>query len=146
MGTDFNRVFTKEVPPILEAIIAAKDVNDAYKKLEEVGQFLRLDKSIWPTKMRAATVSTKELHQLQSIKNVVRLGRIERIENTAIIFKKGGSIPTDGDTLHIDCSASGTNFPPVKEKIFDGKKIYIQMVQVPQPCTSGAMIAAMELQ
>ena len=77
-------------------------------------------------------------------KNIVRLGRIERIEKEQIVFKQGGTIPTDADTLHVDCSASGTNFPPVKEKIFDGNKINLMMVQMPQPCTSAAMIAALE--
>jgi cation diffusion facilitator CzcD-associated flavoprotein CzcO len=142
---DNIKTFTKRLPTIMGALLAADDVNDVYKKFEEVGYFMRLDKNIWPTKMRAATVSSKEMHQLQTIVNVVRLGRIERITNNTIIFKQGESIPTDVDTLHIDCSASGTNFPPVKEKLFEGKNISLQMVQVPQPCTTGAMIAALEI-
>ena len=105
---------------------------------------MRLDKNIWPTKMRAATVSSKEMAKYRGIKNIVRHGRIERIERDKIIFVQGDTILTDTDTLHIDCSAAGTNFPPVKEKIFDGNRINLMMVQMPQPCTSGAMIAALE--
>ena len=139
---DLSKVF----PLLIDTQIAAKDVNEAYRRLEEVDYFLRLTKDIWPTKMRAATVSTKEMEKLRRIPNIIRLGRIDRIENDAIFFKQGDAIPTGSDTLHIDCSAAGTNFPPVKKiKIFDGNCINLLMVQLPQPCTSGAMIAAMEL-
>ena len=131
-------------PKFFQAFIEAENVDECYKKCEEVGQFIRLDKNIWPTKMRAATVSSKEMAKYRSIKNIVRRGRIERIEKDKIIFVQGDTISTDTDTLHIDCSAAGTNFPPVKEKIFDGNRINLMMVQMPQPCTSGAMIAALE--
>ena len=125
--------------------MAAKDINDVYRRGEAAGQFLRLDKNIWPSKMRAATMSSKELKKLQQIGNIVRLGRIDRIETSCIIFKCGESIPTDLESLHIDCSTSGSDFPPVKEKIFDGNQIYLQMVQIPPSATSAAMTAALEI-
>ena len=114
-------------------------------KREEIGEYIRLDKNIWPTKMRGATVSKREMEKIRLVKDIVRHGRIDRIEIDKIIFQKGETIPTDNETLHIDCSTAGTNFPLVKEKIYDGNHIYLQMVQMPQPCTSGAMIAALEL-
>ena len=141
---DKIKEFHKSFPKFFQAFIEAENVDDCYKKCEEVGQFMRLDKNIWPTKMRAATVSSKEMAKYRSIKNIVRHGRIERIEKDKIVFVQGDTISTDADTLHIDCSAAGTNFPPVKEKIFDGNRINLMMVQMPQPCTSGAMIAALE--
>ena len=130
---------------IFNNILTAEDINDVYKKGEAAGQFLRLDKNIWPTKMRAATMSSQELEKLQRIGNIVRLGRIDRIETDSIIFKVGESIPTDFESLHIDCSTSGSDFPPVKEKIFDGNLINLQMVQIPPSATSAAMIAALEI-
>ena len=135
----------KIFPSIIGAQLEAEDVNDAYKRLEKIGYFMRIDENVWPTKMRAATVSSEEMKKIKSVTNIIRKGRIERIEKETIIFKNGDTIQTDTETLHIDCSAAGTNFPAVKEKIFDGNHIYVQMVQVPQPCTSGAMIAAMEI-
>ena len=139
------RRFAKQLQPIIDAQISAKDVNEAYLRLEEIGYFMRLTKDIWPTKMRAATISTKEMETIRTITNIIRLGRIDRIENDAIIFEQGATLPTDANTLHIDCSAAGTNFPHVNEKIFSGEYINLLMVQAPQPCTSGAMIAAIEL-
>ena len=137
--------FPKVFPLFFGALLESEDINDAYKRAEDVGQFMRLDKNIWPTKMRAATVSSREMEKFRTISKVIRLGRIDRIQIDKIIFKQGDSIETDTETLHIDCSTAGTNFPPVKEKIYDGKHIYLQMVQIPQPCTSGGMIAALEV-
>ena len=37
--------FAKMFPSIFGALMASEDVNDAYKRLEEVGQFMRLDKT-----------------------------------------------------------------------------------------------------
>ena len=143
-GGDAFKSLHKIFPKFFGVILESENVDEVYQKSEAEGIFYRLDKNIWPTKMRAATVSSKEMKKCLTIKNIVRLGRIERIEKEQIVFKQGGTIPTDADTLHVDCSASGTNFPPVKEKIFDGNKINLMMVQMPQPCTSAAMIAALE--
>ena len=130
---------------IMNNVMAAKDVNEVYTKGEELGHYMRLDKTIWPTKMRAATMSSKEIKQIKSVNQIIRKGRIDRIQDNFIIFKSGDKIPTDENTLHIDCSTAGSNFPAVKEKIFDENKIYLQMVQIPPSCTSAAMIAAIEL-
>lgn len=129
----------------LDNIITSKDVNEVYKRGEKLGLFMRLDTSIWPTKMRAATVSTKEMEILRSITSIIRLGRIQGIERDTIIFKSGERIPTDGSTLHVDCSVNSTAFVVVKEKVFDRDRINLQMVQIPPACTSAAMIAAIEL-
>ena len=132
------------MPTFFTATLNAENVDDCYIKNEAVGQFLRLDKNIWPTKMRAATVSSKEMAKYRLVKNVIRKGRIDSIEKDTIVFKNGETIPTDSNTLHVDCSAAGTNFIKVKDKIFDGNEINLMMVQMPQPCTSAAMIAALE--
>ena len=137
--------FTQWFPTIFGAQIEAKDINECYKRWEEVGYMNRLDKNVWPTKMRAATVSSEELRKMQRVDNVIRLGRIERIESDKILFQNGESITTDADTLHVDCTAAGTKFPPLKEKIYDGNQINLQMVLPAQPCTSAAKIAALEL-
>ena len=73
------------------------------------------------------------------------MGRIDRIEEDKIVFRNGKTIPTDADTLHVDCTASGTNFPPIKDIVYDGNQINLQMIQPNQPCTSGAIIASLEL-
>ena len=138
------KTFHKKIPKFMTLFLEAENVDECYKKCESSGQFLRLDKDIWPTKNHAATVSTREIMQYRSIKNVIRQGRVDRIEKDRIVFKQGYTISTDSDTLHVDCSTASTNFPSVKEKVFDGNHINLMMIQMPQPCTSGAMIAALE--
>ena len=134
----------KNTPQFFSTILEAENVDDCYKKLEATGNLLRLDKNVWPTKNHAATVSSKEIAQYRTIQNTLRYGRVNRIEKDKIVFKSGTIIPTDSETLHIDCSAEGTNFKQVKEKIFDGNLINLLMVQMPAPCMSGAVIAALE--
>ena len=136
--------FHKKLPEFFNSTLKAENVDDCYIKGEAVGQFLRLDKNIWPTKMRAATVSSKEMAKYRLVKNVIRKGRINSIEKDKIVFKNDETIPTDSNTLHVDCSAAGTNFLKVKDKIFDGNVINLMLIQMPQPCTSAAMIAALE--
>ena len=135
----------KIFPEFYGAVLASVDVNDAYKKGEKIGHFMRLDKDIWPNKMRAATVSSKEMEKIKNIKNIIRLGRISHIEKDKILFVQGDSIPTHIETLHVDCSTAGTKFSPLKEKVFDDDRINLMMTQVTQQCTSAAVIAALEV-
>ena len=131
-------------PEFYETVLASEDVNDVYKRAEEIQYFMRVDKKIWPKRMRAATVSPKEMAKIQTIKNIVRYGRISRIERCEIAFERGDSLPTSIETLHVDCSTAGTKFSPLKEKVFSGYKINLMMTLVTQQCTSAAVIAALE--
>ena len=79
-------------------------VDEMYENSSKNFLFMRIDKSINPTKMRAATVCPKELKNLSLIKNIIRNGRIEKIEKTKIVLNSGKDIPTNPETLHIDFS------------------------------------------
>jgi len=127
-----------------DSTLEAKDLNEAFQKLEDCGQLVRIDKNVCPTRYKAATISSNEMEKLRKIKNIIRQGRIERIEQDSIKFKNGEKVPTDANTLHIDCSAAGSAYPPAK-KIWDGDTVCLQMVVFPQAAASGAIIAAMEL-
>ncbi len=86
-----------------------------------------------------ATVSRDELAQLRRVKNVVRKGRVTRLETDKIVFGDE-SIPTTTNTMHIDCSARAV---PVSEiyPVFDGNTITVQTVRPYQPVFSSALIA-----
>ena len=58
----------------LEALEKAESISDLFKRFEESGVFLRLDKNVIPKMYHGATVSQIELEQLRRIKNIVRLG------------------------------------------------------------------------
>ena len=129
------------------AVIQAKNIDDLYLKYEELGIMMRIDKNHWPSRMRGATISCKELEKLQAVKNIFRHGRIKEISSHSILFENGTSISTDNESLYVDCSASGCGLgahtPAVD--IFNGKLINLQMFLLPQPCTCSAIIAALEL-
>jgi hypothetical protein len=89
-----------------------------------------------------ATISQMELEALRRIKNVVRLGRVQRLERDQIILEQG-TLPTRMDELHIDCSARAISNEEIKP-IFQGKLITPQTVRSYQPVFSAAFIAHIE--
>merc|ERR1712168_833539 len=105
MFEDVPKFFQRQFNGVLDPSVTTMD--EVFKRCEEDKVFMRIDKSVNPTKMRAATVSPREMEKISSIKNIIREGRIEKIEKDKIIFKNRAELLTDGDTLHIDCSSNG---------------------------------------
>ena len=131
-----------------EAIAEAENLDDLFARLEQGGVLMRLDTSVKPQMFHGATVSSDELTQLRRVKNVVRKGRVSRIENDRIVFNtddsgQADSIATTANTMHVDCSARAV---PVTETydVFQGNKIVIQTVRSYQPVFSAAFIAHIE--
>ena len=77
------------------------------------GQFFRIDESIEPTMFKYATVNDFELEQLRRITDVVRMGRIRRIEQDEIVLDEG-SVPARAGDVYVHCAAPGLVYPPVK--------------------------------
>ena len=44
--------------------------------------------------------------RLAGVRNIVRKGRIERIEKDRLVFLSGEEMATGPDTLHVDCSTN----------------------------------------
>lgn len=125
-----------------ESIANAESMEDMFDRLEASGYFLRLDKNVRPAMFHGATVSQMELAELRRIKNIVRLGRVKAVEADEIILDKG-SIPTNGNIVHVDCSASAITNVEMKP-IFEGDLITPQTVRSYQPVFSGAFVAHVE--
>ena len=126
----------------LQAIVDATSMTDLYHRLEAAGQLLRIDPTVEPSKYYCATVSRQELEQLRRIKEVVRLGRVQRIESDRIVLEQG-SVPTSAGVVHVDCSATAIE-PRPAEPVFQGSRIVLQMVRACQPVFSAAFIAHVE--
>lgn len=126
----------------LEAIAASTSIPDLFDRLEAAGVLLRIDPDVRPSMFHGATISRAELAELRRIENIVRLGRVQRIERDSIVLERG-SIPTSPQQLHIDCSASAlSNLAMVP--VFDGDVITPQTVRSYQPVFSAAFIAHVE--
>ena len=125
-----------------EAIAGASSPDDLFARLESTGRLLRLDPAVRPTMYRCATVTRVELEQLRSIKDVVRLGHVQRIEPGSIVLDRG-TVSTSRSTLYVDCSADGLERrAPVP--VFDRDSITLQTVRACQQVFSAAFIAHVE--
>ncbi len=126
----------------MEAMGQATDVADLFVRLEACGGLLRLDSGVQPTMFHGATISRPELAQLQRITDIVRLGRLKRVEANRLILAKG-EISGEPDTLYVDCSAAG--FAHRKpEPVFQGNRIALQMLKSFAPTFSAALIGHIE--
>ena len=68
------------------------DVTSHMHALEKEGLLSRFSSDIEPTRFRGAVVASGEVERMRSV-NIVRTGRIERIEKDRIVFVNGETRP-----------------------------------------------------
>lgn len=125
-----------------EASALATSIDDLFDRLEKAGQLMRLDPSVRPTMYHCATVTRTELEELRRIKNVVRMGHVRSLKAGEMVLEHG-TVQTDADALHIDCTANGLSRRPAT-RVFDGDRITLQAVRTCQQVFSAALIAFVE--
>lgn len=126
----------------IEAAATATSIPDLFGRLEECGHLCRVDNSVEPTMYRAGTLSGFEIEQLRSIEQVVRAGRVRRIQPDRIGLE-GGDVATRPDRLHVDCTAEGLGRPPSRP-IFEPHRVTIQQVRETSPTFNAALIGYLE--
>jgi hypothetical protein len=125
-----------------EAGANAADVNDLFERLEASGRLARIDPA-WPATMyRGTMLSARELAALRQIEDVIRLGRVRRIETDRIVLERGET-EIDSETLHVDCTALGLNNAPATP-IFQPGRIVLQQVRHLSPCFNAALVGFVE--
>lgn len=112
----------------MEAAASAASVDDLFERLNASEQLLRVDDAVAPTMFRGPTVSEAELSELRRVKNVVRLGKVRRIDGRTIVLEQG-SIPNTPGRLHVHCAAAGLN-PAPAVPIFAEGCITLQPIRV----------------
>lgn len=125
-----------------DSMIQARTVDDIFFHLERAGSICRVDPAVLPAKWRCATISAEELTALRRIRNVVRLGRVRRL-NAGHIELDHGMLPTDSRTLHVDCTANGLA-RKAPQPLFAPGRITLQSVFMCQQVFSAAIIAKLE--
>jgi NAD(P)-binding Rossmann-like domain len=126
----------------MEALATATSTEDLFAKLEAADLHLRIDLEHTPTMFHLASISKGEVEILRQIKNVIRMGRVQIIEKDRLVLEQG-SVPLDAGTLCIDCTASAVE-PRPTQPIFQENKIVLQILRLPQPSFSAALIAYVE--
>ena len=127
---------------LVEAVAQATTVDEAYEYLEARGVIFRLDPSVWPTVFRGASCSEAEMEELRTIRNVVRLGRVLRIEPESIILDEG-SVATSSANVHVHCAAPGLPVGPARP-VFGEDIVTIATVTRASIALSSAAIARIE--
>ena len=126
----------------MEAFALATSTEDLFLRLEACGNLLRIDRDRMPTLFHLATISPGEVELLRGIRHVIRLGRVRRLAADHMQLDQG-RVAVEPDTLFVDCTASAVEPRPLKP-IFQGDRIVLQMVRLPQPAFSAALIAYVE--
>jgi hypothetical protein len=148
-----NRVTTQPAPEFfmdtignqaeqMAALAAATSIEDLFLRLEACGMLLRVDPNRMPSMFHFATVSRAEIDVLRRIANVVRMGRVQALEAGRMVLDQG-SVAVEPGALFIDCTASAVE-PRAAQPVFQGDKIVLQVVRLPQPTFSAALIAYVE--
>jgi hypothetical protein len=125
-----------------EAMAQASSIQDLCTRLEAEAFLLRIDPDVTPTMFRGAVISEAELELLRSIKDVVRLGHVRRIERNQIILDEG-RVPTNDRTVHVHCAARGLLRPPPRP-IFEPGKVTVQPFLWGFACYQFAMLGVIE--
>ena len=140
---DFFEVTAERFITQFRHVAESTSIPDLFVRLEADGLLLRLDPTVEPSMYRCSTVTLAELEQLRRITNVIRLGRVQRIDATQIVLDNG-VVPTSTATAHIDCSADGLERRPAVP-VFDGNRVTLQTVRHCQQVFSAAFIAHCEV-
>jgi hypothetical protein len=125
----------------IEALAEAASPEDLFGRLEMCGALVRLDPTVQPTMFKGGTISAGERQALQQISDVVRLGRVKRIDQDRLLLE-GGEIPTGPGEVFVDCTADGLPVTAARP-IFESGRITIQ-VTGSTTCLSAAIIGYVE--
>lgn len=126
----------------MQAFAEATSTDDLFLRLEACGAVLRIHREQTPTMFHLATIAPGEAEVLRRITNVIRLGRVQRLAADHLLLERG-RVPVQADTLFIDCTASAVE-PRPPQPIFQDGKIVLQLVRLPQPAFSAALVAYVE--
>ena len=125
-----------------EAAARAKGVDDLFDRLEASGRAFRIDPSQPATMFRGTMLSAGELDAVRQIEDVVRLGRVRRIEADRIVLEQG-EVETGPDVLNVDCTALGLREAPATP-MFQPGRIVLQQVRQNSPCFNAALAGFLE--
>lgn len=125
-----------------EAGAGASNVDGLFEALEDSGRLARIDPSRTATMFRGTMLGRVELDALRQIRDVVRLGRVRRVEADRIVLEHGETT-TGPETLHVDCTALGLADAPAAP-VFQSGRIVLQQVRHLSPCFNAALLAFVE--
>jgi hypothetical protein len=125
-----------------EAGAQATDLGDLFERLEDSGRLVRIDPNRPATMYRGTMLSTRELGAVRQIEDVVRLGRVRRVEADRVVLEEG-EVESRPDEVHVDCTALGLRNAPGLP-VFQPGRIVLQQVRHLSPCFNAAFVGFVE--
>ena len=126
----------------VEAAAKADDLADLYARAERAGAILRLAPEVDAEMFHGATLSQAELALLRTITDVVRAGRVRRVDADKLHLDDG-ALPTRQGELHVDCTASGIPITTGRT-VFQEELVTPQCLRVGNLCFNAALIGFLE--
>lgn len=126
----------------VEALARAGRIEDLFLRVEACGLLARLDPTVEPAMFKGAILSEPEREALRQIENVVRLGRVRRLDTGRIVLENG-EIASDPGQVHVDCTADGLPVVPTRP-MFEPRRITIQSLVGGQTSSAAAQVAFVE--
>lgn len=127
----------------MEALVQCHTAEEIFERLEAAGVMLRIHADVKPTMFHYATMAEGEVAELRRVTQVLRQGRVARVEPGALVFVNGTRVAIPEDSLCIDCTATAVERRP-QVPVFQPGRIVLQMVRIPQPAFSAALVAHLE--
>lgn len=119
----------------------ASDLTQMVEGLDEAGRIVRIDPDAPASMYRGGMLSAYEIDRVRQVEDVVRLGRVRRIERERLVLEEG-ELPTGG-SLHIDATAAGLRLVP-PEPIFSPRRMTLQQVRHKTPPFNAALLGFVE--
>jgi hypothetical protein len=135
-------VFIGMAADTLQAATEAASPDDLFRRLEDAGIMLRVDRSVTPTMAKTPTLAQWELDRLRTIDRVVRLGHLQRAEPGRLVFGPG-EVATAKDAVVVHCAASGLRYRPLVP-IWGPEAITLQPIRSGFPCFGAALAGYVE--
>jgi hypothetical protein len=146
-GADFFEDVVRSQIAHFKAAESAQDGADLMRKMSESGHYLRIDESVEPEMFHFAVISEGEVERLRRITQVIRKGRVQRIER-GTLHLDGGDESVPQNTLFIDCTARAVPFKVTEtshqKPLFEDGLITLQPLHVPLVTLSAAVTAFLE--
>ncbi len=127
---------------LMQCVAASSSLDDAFRRLEDAGVMLRIDRSVTPTMAKAPTLARWELDELRTVEDVVRLGHLRSVSRGRLDLAEG-SVRIADDAVVVHCAADGLKHPPLVP-VWRPSDITVQPVRTGFPCLGAALTGYVE--
>jgi hypothetical protein len=135
-------VFIGMAADTMQAAAEAVSADDLFLRLEAADIMVRIDRSVTPTMAKTPTLAQWELDRLRTIETVVRLGPIQHVERSRLVFGEG-EVAISKDAVIVHCAASGFQYPALVP-IWGTDAIRLQPIRAGFPCFGAALAGYVE--